>query len=65
MDDTTAPRQLSLLPSPAVPVQFRLDAATRQRGLRHIAEIRQQLADRQAARTAELTDRHPARPTAA
>lgn len=65
MDDTTAPRQLSLLPSPAVPVQFRLDAATRQRGLRHIAEIRQQLADRQAARAAELSDRRPARPNAA
>jgi hypothetical protein len=44
---TTQPRpeQLTLLPSPAidVPVQFRLDAATRRRGLRHIAEIRARL----------------------
>ena len=67
MDDTTAPRQLSLLPSSAVPVQFRLDADTRRRGLRHIAEIRAQLATRQAARAeAESTDtRRPVRPNAA
>jgi hypothetical protein len=54
MEDTRVPRQLSLLPSSEVPVQFRLDAETRQRGLRHIAEIRQQIAARQAAR-AEVT----------
>jgi len=66
MDDNTAPRQLSLLPSSAVPVQFRLDADTRRRGLRHVAEIRGQLAARQAARAAEQTDvRQPVRPTAA
>ena len=45
--------QLSLLPASEVPLQFRLDEATRRRGLRHIAEIRRQLAvrgaDRQAA----------------
>ena len=28
-----------------MPVQFRLDEATRRRGLRHIAEIRARLAD--------------------
>jgi hypothetical protein len=37
--------QLTLLPPAAVPVQFRLDEATRRRGLRHIAEIRARLAD--------------------
>lgn len=34
------PEQLSLLPEVTVPVQFRLDEATRRRGLAHIAEIR-------------------------
>jgi hypothetical protein len=43
-------QQLSLLPAADVPLQFRLDAATRRRGLRHVAEIRQLLAERQAAR---------------
>jgi hypothetical protein len=37
------PEQLTLLPPSSVPVQFRLDEATRRRGLRHIAEIRAQL----------------------
>lgn len=70
MNEHEAPRQLSLLPSSAAPVQFRLDADTRRRGLQHIAEIRRQMAERQAART-EVTDllvRRPARhehPTAA
>ncbi len=46
---TTAPspaEQLTLLPADDTPVQFRLDEATRRRGLRHIAEIRA-LLDRQ------------------
>jgi len=47
--------QLTLLPAPDVPVQFRLDEATRRRGLRHIAEIRLQLAEREAARSVEHT----------
>jgi hypothetical protein len=38
-----APEQLVLLPEPTVPLRFRLDEATRRRGLRHIAEIRAQL----------------------
>jgi hypothetical protein len=42
--------QLSLLPEPAVPLRFRLDEATRRRGLRHIAEIRARL--EQPSRTA-------------
>ena len=37
------PEQLTLLPPTDVPVQFRLDAETRRRGLRHIAEIRARL----------------------
>jgi hypothetical protein len=43
-----APEQLTLLTEPAVPLRFRLDEATRRRGLRHIAEIRAQL-ERQPA----------------
>lgn len=42
------PEQLSLLPQPAAPLRFRLDEATRRRGLRHIAEIRAQLEHRAA-----------------
>jgi len=41
---SSAPEQLTLLPEATVPVQFRLDEATRRRGLRHIAEIRARLA---------------------
>ena len=37
------PEQLSLLPDTTLPLRFRLDEATRRRGLRHIAEIRAQL----------------------
>ena len=70
MDDTHTPRQLSLLPSPEVPVQFRLDADTRRRGLRHVAELREQMAARQAARrhaeqVATRSARRPVRPEAA
>ena len=43
-----APVQLRLLPEPQVKARFRLSKSTRQRGLRHIAEIRQRLADRAA-----------------
>jgi hypothetical protein len=39
----STPEQLTLLPAADVPVQFRLDEATRRRGLRHIAEIRARL----------------------
>jgi hypothetical protein len=46
-------QQLSLLPTPEVPLQFRLDAETRRRGLRHVAEIRRMLDERQAAKSAE------------
>ncbi len=67
MTNHDAPQQLTLLPSPEVPVQFRLDADTRRRGLQHIAEIRLQLAARQAAKTTvqQLPARRPQRSTAA
>jgi hypothetical protein len=52
----SGPEQLTLLPSTDVPVQFRLDAATRRRGLRHIAEIRARL------ETARPTTGSPAPP---
>jgi hypothetical protein len=51
MTERSTSEQLTLLPAPDVPLQFRLDEATRRRGLRHIAEIRLQLAARQAARS--------------
>ena len=67
MNENAAPRQLSLLHQPDVPVQFRLDADTRRRGLRHIAEIRRQMDARQAAkaRLDELAARRPVRSNAA
>jgi hypothetical protein len=52
MTERSTAQQLTLLPAPDVPLQFRLDEATRRRGMRHIAEIRLQLAARQAARSA-------------
>lgn len=46
----TGPEQLALLtPTADVPLQFRLDQRTRQRGLAHIAVIRRQLANRSAS----------------
>jgi len=42
----TSPEQLSLLPVSELPLQFRLDHRTRQRGLAHIAAIRSQLDSR-------------------
>jgi hypothetical protein len=71
MKENTTPQQLALLPSPtlssskrssskrssSVPLQFRLDEATRRRGLQHVAELRRLLAARQAAKAAD-TKRH-------
>ena len=37
------PEQLSLLRPSDLPMQFRLDQRTRERGLAHVAEIREQL----------------------
>ncbi len=50
MTDQHAPQQLTLLPPADVPVQFRIDEATRRRGMRHIAEIRALLEARKSAR---------------
>lgn len=58
MTEHDTPKQLSLLPSSDVPLRFRLDDATRRRGLRHIAEIRREMEARQAARAIE---QHPTR----
>ena len=52
MNEHDVPQQLSLLPSSNLPIQLRLDADTRRRGRRHVAEIRQMLAERQTAREA-------------
>ena len=69
MIEHDTPEQLTLLPLPAseAPLQFRLDVETRRRGLRHVAEIRRHLAQRQAARSnvATLPARQPIRSTAA
>ena len=55
--------QLTLLPTSNAHARFRLSRATRERGLRHVAEIRQQLAEREAQHTDErihsLPPRHP------
>ena len=50
MNENDFPQQLTLLPSSDVPVQFRLDADTRRRGIQHVIEIRRLLAERQAAK---------------
>jgi hypothetical protein len=44
-----APEQLSLLPNDSVTDRFRLSRDTRERGLRHVAEIRRMLAERSDA----------------
>jgi hypothetical protein len=61
--DTT--QQLTLLPAPAVPVQFRIDEATRRRGMQHVAEIKSQLAARRAARSTPEQSTSVRRQTAA
>lgn len=43
---TAASEQLTLLPSHLVNARFQLSKDTRERGLRHVAEIRQMLAQR-------------------
>ena len=41
------------LPEPGLPLQFRLDRRTRERGLAHVAALKAQLAARAAARQAQ------------
>ncbi|MEP7201649.1 MAG: hypothetical protein ABI894_03515 [Ilumatobacteraceae bacterium] len=52
--------QLTLLAVSELPLQFRLDQRTRQRGLAHIAAIRRQLAAKSTdtTETSEVADRH-------
>jgi hypothetical protein len=58
-----APEQLRLLDASGVPLQFRLDASARRRGLAHVAEIRRQLAEQAVRRgTAEPQRHRPSRP---
>jgi len=46
LDEGAEIEQLSLLPARATPARFQLSRETRERGLRHVAEIRQILAAR-------------------
>lgn len=64
MSNHESPRQLSLLPHSQAPLSFRLDDTTRRRGLQHVAELRRQMAERQAARAevGNLDTRRPVRP---
>jgi hypothetical protein len=41
------------MPPPGLPLQFRLDRRTRERGLAHVAAIKAQLAARAAARQSQ------------
>jgi hypothetical protein len=49
--------QLTLLPSATVPARFLLSRETRERGLRHVAEIRRMLAERSDASVSPLPAR--------
>lgn len=59
-ETSQAPEQLELLGELTLPLQFRLDRQTRERGLAHVAAIKAQLAARAAARS-----QHPGRSQAA
>jgi len=54
-----APEQLTLLGSPAVPLQFRLDERTRRSGLEHVAQLRAQIAAQAAGRRGESNHGQP------
>jgi hypothetical protein len=53
---TATPEQLTLLAVSELPIQFRLDQRTRERGLAHIAAIRRQLAAKSCGITAEKAE---------
>lgn len=57
---SSAPEQLRLLDASGVPLQFRLDAGTRRRGLAHVAEIRRQLAAQAVRHVAVESAKHRA-----
>jgi hypothetical protein len=54
---TDRPEQLSLLAPSELPVQFRLDRRTRERGLAHVAELRRLLAANASRRAASPDQR--------
>jgi len=58
---TTSPEQLTLLADTTVPVRFRLDEATRRRGLAHVAEIKARLEQVSEARAAARAGTSPLR----
>lgn len=60
MNTTDRPEQLTLLTTAELPVQFRLDEATRRRGLTHINQIRLQLDEARGRRKMAATGRHGA-----
>ncbi len=53
--------QLTLLPASTTNPRFVLSKSTRERGLRHVAEIREQLATRDAAGSDDTVRHLPAR----
>jgi hypothetical protein len=59
--DLARGEQLTLLASHEVPTRFRLADDTRRRGLRHIAEIRETLAGREAVAAQTNVHRLPRR----
>jgi len=61
--DTASVEQLTLLPTTTTPARFRLSNDTRERGLRHVAEIRQRLAA--SAGQSALTEAAPRHDAAA
>jgi len=60
---SSTPEQLTLLPEATVPLRFRLDEATRRRGLRHAAELRAALEAGSAAPPVVSSEERPG-PTA-
>lgn len=56
LHESTGAEQLSLLPTRSTPARFQLSRETRERGMRHVAEIRQVLAARSGTDTRH-TDR--------
>lgn len=52
--DASRAEQLCLLPNTTVTPRFRLSKDTRERGLRHVAEIRQMLAERAARHQSDV-----------
>ena len=56
--DTASVEQLTLLPATSTPTRFRLSKETCERGMRHVAEIRQMLADRAVDAVVDIRPDH-------